>query len=727
MVQNLLNKYFFYLYVFTLCFGVLLYNTTGFKGLDMVSCVLLIVVYIIYLIGTKNFNFNTGFLVTILVFLFFLNYSFYISDNTRNAIAYDFLLQLRPYVTFFVVLHMAPTFSAAQKSLLKKICFYIWLFFIPLGLYAMINPSFLSAMMDQPSNYTACITCLSIVYLFCSDFSMKDKLTAIFMLAVGLIVVHSQFYVFFLLACGILMYFHHADVLRNNLRTGLALATVAGLITYISRYEILNYIFPAGITGSGFASLAIQASEFYNHFNDLGFYSINGLISQEWAAFSGSFYPVLAQLGVIGIVLYLTFWAYIVVISIIRFRQSGDIQPFIITMILATFIFIENITDSFFTSNKGYFMMMFIGILLGKPENNEELLANSINTDKKKKKKKKSSDRKLLLFGKKVQPVDEITYLTPPIPARKPEPVVENTEIPAVNEMMPVNESIELAVSEEYNDVVTNTVNESFSESLPVVATDQISASTMQPAALFIEDEDDFEWEDDFEDEDIWEDDYIEEHVAALAAEQSVMEEITEAATPELLVAEAEIYEEEIFDDDILDEEIFEEEVELVAQPSIEEVEMVAAPATEVEIEMVAQPSIEEIELVAAPATEVEIEMVAQPSIEANELITAPAEEEIEMVAQPSIEEVELVAAPTEEEIELVAQPTIEEFNYFASHVEDNVVYAVQPVEEEVKLIAQPIVYSFSQPFEFVPKKAEYDIEDYENEDYAEDSFNYMI
>ena len=606
MVQNLLNKYFFYLYVFTLCFGVLLYNTTGFKGLDMVSGILLILVYAIYLIGTKNFNFNTGFLVTILVFLFYLNYSFYISDNTRNAIAYDFLLQLRPYVTFFIVLHMAPAFSASQKSLLKKICFYIWLFFIPLGLYAMINPSFLSAMMDQPSNFTACITSLAIVYLFCSDFTVKDKLTAIFMLAIGLIVIHSQFYIFFLLACGLLMYFHHADVLRNNLRTGLALATVAGLITYISRYEILNYIFPAGITGSGFASLAIQASEFYSYVNEFGFHSINGLISQEWASFSGSFYPVLAQLGVIGIVLYLAFWAYIIVISIIRFRQNGDIQPFIITMILATFIFIENITDSFFTSNKGYFMMMFIGILLGKPENNEEILANSIKTDKKKK--KKTSDRRLLLFGKKVQPVDEITYLTPPIPVRKPKPVVENTEIPAVNEMIPVNESIELTVSEVHNDIVADTANESFSEPLPVVATDQISTSTMQPAALFIEEEDDFEWEDDFEDEDIWEDEYLEK------------------------------------------------ETELVAQPSIEE-----------------------------------------------------------------------VVAPAAEEIELAAQPVMEEINHFALPVEDHIEYTVQPIEEEVKLIAQPFVYSFSQPFKFVPKKAEYEVESYENEDFVEDSFNYMI
>ena len=533
MIQNIVKKYFFYLYVFTLCFGVLLYNTTGFKGMDMISGIILIVFYVIYLIGTKNSNFNIGFLITILIFLFYLNYSFYISDNTRNAIAFDFLTQIRPYVTFFIVSQMSPSFSESQKSLLKKICFYIWLFFIPIGLYATVNPSFLSSMMDQPSNFTACITCLSIVYLYCGDFSVKEKLTSIFMLAIGLIVIHSQFYIFFLLACGLLMYFHHVDVLKNNLRTGLALASIAGLIIYMSRLEILNYLFPVGVTGKGFASLAVQASGFYYQLNELGVQSLNGLISQEWASFSGSYYPVLAQLGVIGIMFYLAFWVYIIAISIIRFRQNGDIQPFIITLILATFIFIENISDSFFTSNKGYFMMMFIGVLLGKPEDTETLLLNSVKTEKKKKKLSplqiiRSSGKRLFLFNRKAQTFPEITYLTPPDPVRKQEPVIENREVPAVsnpvsNQITPVvkdNQSNELTLKEENKEVISTTVNDSLNQSESLENKQQITVA-VQPSALFVGEED--EWEDVFEDEYEWEDEVEEE-----TDEEEIFSEIEE-------------------------------------------------------------------------------------------------------------------------------------------------------------------------------------------------------
>ena len=520
MIQNILNKYFFYLYVFTLCFGVLLYNTTGFKGLDMVSGIVLIVFYVIYLIGTKNYNFNIGFLITILVFLFFLNYSFYISDNTRNAIAFDFLTQLRPYITFFIVSQMSPVFSAAQKSLLKKICFYLWLFFVPIGLYATANPSFLSTMMDQPSNYTACVTCLSVVYLYCGDFSVKDKLTSVFMLAIGLIAIHSQYYIFFLVACGLLMYFHHADVLKNNLRTGLALASIGILIIYISRLEILNYLFPVGITGKGFASLAVQASGFYSQLSEYSIQSINGLISQEWVSFSGSYYPVLAQLGVIGIIFYLSFWAYIIATSIIRFRQKGDIQPFIITLVLAIFIFIENISDSFFTSNKGYFVMMFIGILLGKPEDSDDIIANSIKAEKMKKRRTplqiiQSSGKRLFLFNKKEQPVNEITFLTPPVPVRKKEPVIEIKETPVVmTSTTPlVNETLpnEHDVHEEKKAVIASTtVNAPSDESGFEQANQPIAIST-QPSAQFVENEDEFEWDEDYGDEDGWDEDYIEE------------------------------------------------------------------------------------------------------------------------------------------------------------------------------------------------------------------------
>ena len=530
------------MYVFTLCFGVLLYNTTGFKGLDVVSSLILVVLYLVFIIGTKNRSFHIGFIAVLLVFLFFLNYSFYIANNSLNAIAIDFLTQLRPYVAFFLVLQMSPTFTEKQKIALKKICFYIWLFYIPIGLLAIVNSSFLNSLMDQPSNYTACITCLAIVYLFCSKFTVKDKLTFIFMLAAGLITIHSRFYIFFLVVCGLLMYFHHADVLKSNLKTGFALASMTGLIIYVSKAEILNNLFSAGITGGGFASFTTQTSAgFFSQLNNSGFNPINGFMHQEWFSGSTSYYPFLAQLGLIGIILYLSFWMYIVAISIIQFKQKNDIQPFIIVLLLAVFIFLENISDAFFTSNKGYFMMMFIGLLLGRPEEESNMVLFSDKTTNKKKR-FAALQAFWLIRRKSASHADnkEITYLIPSVPTkkviadeirdvkigtnhgnttdhRKYMPVVQN-EVEAINTLS-VNKDDMLApeISNTLLGKQEETVNDTQKEAIIQEKLPNDTNIQASEEMLYEYTDDEFEWEDDFEDddEDDWEvaDDIVKEIV----------------------------------------------------------------------------------------------------------------------------------------------------------------------------------------------------------------------
>jgi len=546
MINNFVNKGFFYLYVFTLCFGVLLYNTTGFKGLDVVSSLLLVGLYLVFVIGTKNKHFHIGFLIVMIVFLFFLNYSFYIANNTLNAITIDFLTQLRPYVAFFLVLQISPTFTEKQKSILKKICFYLWLFYIPIGLLATINSSFLSTLMDQPANYIACITCLAVVHLFCGNFTVKDKLTFIFMLATGLITMHSRFYIFFLIVCGLVMYFHHADILKSNLKTGFALVSVAVLVIYISRMEIFNYLFSAHIAGGGFASLAGQASSgFYSQLNNSGFNPINGFMYQEWFTGSSSYYPVLAQLGLIGILLYLSFWVYIFATSIMQFKKKGDIQPFVIVFMLVVFIFLENITDSFFTSNKGYFMMMFIGLLMAKPEETDNM---TLFQDKTITKKKRFAALQAIWFIRKKKATDsdkEITYMIPAVKKvkadeRPAEKQVKTTEPPAVkidtNQSVPITydvveqphvqqethparmEVASLDVQQETLPVQMEVASHGIKQDTQVIqnnieVNDTQSDSIVEPQlhgnvvdvsseTLYADADDEFDWEDDFEDYD---------------------------------------------------------------------------------------------------------------------------------------------------------------------------------------------------------------------------------
>ena len=703
MIQNIVNKYFFYLYVFTLFFGVLLYNTTGLKGLDVVSSVVLVVFYAIYLIGTKNRNFNIGFLAIILVFLFYLNYSFYISNNTRNAIALDFLTQLRPFVTFFIVSQMAPTFTEKQRAMLKKICFYVWLFFIPIGLLAIVNPSFLSSMMDQPSNYTACITCLAIVYLYCGNFSVKDKLTFVFMLSIGLITIQSQFYVLFLIICGLVMFFHHADVLKNNLKTGFALTAVTCLVIYISRAEILNYIFSAGIAGGGFASLA--SSGFYPQLNEFGFIPVNSFMNQEWFTRSVSYYPVIAQLGIIGIFLYLAFWVYIVATSIVQFKQKGDIQPFVIILILAVFVFFENISDSFFTSNQGYFAMMFIGLLLGKPEDSDGILFTEIPAEQKKK--KHAASQSLWFIRRKISSLADtkrtdksITYIIPPAPAapvsKKESGSSESPRIiVATHQVKPVEQdarkiSFDTPDSDKPVENVTTTVittdKPTTSEELAATVNEMRNESIMDGQQLHEEiiaspevlaDEDDYEWEDELED-----------------------------------LEEVEWEDEDEPDDEFEDEDELEEEriVNIVAAPQVK-------PEEEKVVSIVATPQVE-------PEKERIVNIVAAPQVKPEE------EKVVNIVATPQVEPeeeriVNIVAAPQvkpEEEkiVNIVATSQVEreeEKRLFSGTIQPNLTDTPAP----------ETTYSFSQIYESLPKTTGDNTVLNEEDDFADGSYNYMI
>jgi|GEM_PF-958019 len=741
MIQKFINKYFFYLYVFTLFFGVLLYNTTGFKGLDIASSLILLVFYGIFLIGAKNRKFNLAFLAVVAIFLFYLNYSFYISYNTRNAIAMDFLTQLRPYLTFFIILQMSPQLSEKQKGILKKIVFYTWLLFIPIGLYALLNSSFLSILMDKPSNYTACITALSIVYLYCSNFSIKDKLTFVFMLSMGLITTHSQFYIFFLIVCGLIMFFHHADVLKSNWKTGIAMATIACLVIFVSRAEISNYLFPAGLTGGGFASLA-TSSGFSTQLNE-GINPLSSFINQEWFSNSVSYYPVLAQLGLIGILLYLSFWGYILATSIIQFKRKGDIQPFIIVLMLVVFIFIENLTDSFFTSNKGYFMMMFIGLLLSKPEEVDQMMMDNINGERKKKRKQSSAvpiiripGNKFFFWEKKVPLVKENVFAMPQTPVAKPEPVVVKHEVDTVpvahveekNEYHPNtqivsktsdNQSNVQTVAAEIHEVSVPLIEDTVKESAPVQTVEVVQSATaeitvhpaaeivlqpavettvqpvaeiseqpapeihVQPVVAVEEEVAEDEWDDIFEDEDEWDDDFeFDEEEDEEVAEIKAMTEVA-VASPEPIKMEESSVAAPVMEVEPIIEVAPEEDTNVFVAMPVETVQEVVAP--EVEIQEVAAPVAEVVIPMIEVAPDIEENEVVIPVAEAKVLV-APPVEAVQEVVMPKVV-AEEIAAPVAE----VVTPVIE----VAPKVE--VKEAVTPVAEtKENIFVSPFSTSFN-------------------------------
>lgn len=399
IIRNIAHHYFFYLFAFTLFFGVSLYHTAALGFMVELSGILLLIFYGLFLYLTKQRNFHPAAIIILTVLLLYLGYSFYLSHNKPQAILLDFLIQLKPYITFFIVSQLAPSLSDMQKQQMARLCLLLWLLFLPIGAYGLFLPDVYRSVMNRPENFVAAVASLSLVYLYCSDFSTTARRTFLLMLSACLLA-SPRFIALFLLICGIVLYFNRRSILKSWIKTGIATGVIILIATYIFYIQLTSCLLPSDaqgnglsalapqaiiyqsslkvwrdfpLFGSGLASFATYASGLYYSplYAEYGLHTVSGLAPQDWHSVCDTYYPSLVQFGLTGIVLYLIFWTYIVCASLWKYKRQGNLQYFVIVLILACTLFIGNISDSLLTSHKGYFMMMFFGLLAGNPRQNE--------------------------------------------------------------------------------------------------------------------------------------------------------------------------------------------------------------------------------------------------------------------------------------------------------------------------------------------------------------------
>ena len=401
-LEDFVNRHFFYFFVLTLFFCVLLYNVIRFKGADELCGLLLVLFYLFFVFKNKDWPFNKAFLVTIACFAFYTLYSFYIHSNSPAGILTDLVIQMKPYLAFFAAYQMSAMFSTERKKLLKEICLLIWVILIPIGFYSLVDFYVFKTIMEHPTNFAASVVCLSLVYLYCSDYSLKDKFIFILMLSLGLFSGRSKFYGFFVLASCLVFYLNDIKKIQFNAKTipvfliillGVAFVAkdkielyfiqsmtgeekdlLARFVLYSTSIDILfNDFVPFG---SGLASFATHASGLY--YSDIyPYYGIDGvwgLSKKEWYFVADTYYPSLAQFGIVGVILYIVFWIYILDKSFFYFRQTNHVKYFLIAILIVGFVAIENVADASFTSNRGFFMMLFLGLVLSEQKRYYEKL-----------------------------------------------------------------------------------------------------------------------------------------------------------------------------------------------------------------------------------------------------------------------------------------------------------------------------------------------------------------
>ena len=388
-MQNFINGLCFYLFVITYIWGIVLYSVIGFELIDEICVVCITLVFLYVLFRQPNWEFNKVFLLVLFIFLFYLIYSFKINSNTKIAIVKDFFIQLKPYLAFFCIYQMRPVISEKQKKMLNQITLLCWFLLLPVGFYGLVNEMNFVKIIGHPTNYAAAITCTALLYLFTSEGTKLNKLIFVGLLSVGVFSGRSKFYGFFVLASAITLYFNDIKKLKFDAKTIVATLIIVVAIVFVAREKIQFYFMPA-ISGNmeydyiarlalyatsysifldyfpfgcGFASFGTHYSGVYysNIYAEYGIDNIWGLSKAYSSFIADTYYPSLAQFGVVGATLYFVFWLYIVK-KVTTFNLTNkNIHWFSITACIAGFLFIENIADASFTGNKGAFMMMFLG------------------------------------------------------------------------------------------------------------------------------------------------------------------------------------------------------------------------------------------------------------------------------------------------------------------------------------------------------------------------------
>ena len=394
MIQEFVNKQFYTLYIISLFFGLIFGYIIHIDVFDELCSFLLLILFIFAMFKTPNWEINKIFLFTLGVFAFYLIYSLLIKSNAPKAIFTDFIIQTKPYLAFFCAYQLKPVFDDSQKLILRQSCLVLWFILLVLGVCDILRPYTITEIMQHPTFFASAITGLSLTYLYLGKYTLRERIIFLLMLSVGLISGRSKFYGFYAASVFVTLYFGNAQNLKLNLKNTLVLLCMLFAIIWVAREKIIFYFFQGFSEdggdntdyiarfvlyktsleilmdympfGSGLGSFATHASRvcYSPIYTEYGINNVWGLSKSFDSFIADTYYPSLAQFGIAGVIFYILFWLYTIKKAFQFFKRTGKTHLIVIALLICGFLFIENVADATFTSNRGFFMMLLLGFVL---------------------------------------------------------------------------------------------------------------------------------------------------------------------------------------------------------------------------------------------------------------------------------------------------------------------------------------------------------------------------
>jgi hypothetical protein len=371
------NSIVYYLFVISIIFGDVFYQLINFDYIDEITVLILTIYYIIKKIRQKNIE--KEFIIFCSITLFYLCYSLFLNLTSTIAIITDLQQEVKPFLIYYSINGLRPRIDEYHSKRIKLISFILSIFVLITIVLGISGKVF-----GIPANLATICLCLSYTYYYFSHRNKKDLIIMIIILSIGLFSGRSKFFGEYVLTIIILLGLKAK--LKLNFKYIIFFIILIASVTYISWHKI-NYYFIEGEQtearpilyknacdiiyryfpfGSGYGTFGNEAARKY--YSPLyRYYKMNYVwgLSEEMGDFlTDTYYPILAQFGICGIILFIIFWKRRIKTLNNNLNIDNDIYSYKIGLMIILSILIECIADTSLLSNRGVPLMMLLSFTL---------------------------------------------------------------------------------------------------------------------------------------------------------------------------------------------------------------------------------------------------------------------------------------------------------------------------------------------------------------------------
>lgn len=352
----------------------------GFRHVDeAMTAVLIVFTVLVSGVRTTNRKPWKEYVAFLALLVFYAAYSLYVSRvNVAEAVYVEFVQQLRPYSVLLCTWILNPQFSRMQKRLMLTTMIatlLAWLFFTFRAGDLLPDAEF--PVLGQLA------ICTGMAYYIFAQPSGRNKSVALFIVLVGLLAPKFKFFGEVVCFVGV-VFFLTRRIHFKSPKTVLQLTLLAVICIvftwskfdwyYVSGWEneelarpmtyktallILKDYFPFGPGMGTFGTYAAAV-----HYSPLYYsYHLNEIwgLSESFSGFvADAFYPTLAQYGVVGVGVFIWFWAR----RLKNINQITDIRYYRVALLAFFCLAIESVADTSYLSGKGMGYFMLLGLCL---------------------------------------------------------------------------------------------------------------------------------------------------------------------------------------------------------------------------------------------------------------------------------------------------------------------------------------------------------------------------